>query len=90
MSVTISYVKTPKFPWFPWRSSRLLLKMDWFGMDWFGWTVPERVQQFQTRDWEVERSELLLVIRFLFLSDVFKKQFPNPGKTDLVFTLLCS
>lgn len=78
----------------------LLLKMDWFGMGWFGmdlfgmgwfgWTVPEQVREFQTRDWEVEMNELLLVIRFLLPSDIFKKQFPNPRKTDLVFTLLCS
>lgn len=25
-----------------------LLRMDWFGMDGFGWTVPEQVQEFQT------------------------------------------
>lgn len=31
----------------------------------------------------------LFVIRFLFLSDVFLKLFPNPRKTDLVFTLVC-
>lgn len=83
MSVTISYIKTPKFPWFPWRSSILLLQMDWFGIDGFGWSVPEQIQEFQTHDWEVEVNELLSVIQFLFLSNIFKKQIPNPRKTDL-------
>lgn len=81
MAVTISYIKTPKFPWLPWRSSVLLVKRDWFGMDGFGWTVPEQVQEFQTHNWEVEINELLLMIWVLFfLSNIFKKQFPNPRK----------
>lgn len=57
--------------------------MDWFGMDGFGWSVPEQIQEFQTHDWEVEVNELLSVIQFLFLSNIFKKQIPNPRKTDL-------
>lgn len=57
-------------------------------MDRFGWTVPEQVQEFQTHYWEVEISELSLVIWFLFLSNIFPKQFPNPRKTDL--SLCCA
>lgn len=54
--------------------------MGWFGMGGFGWSGPEWVQEFQTQDWEAEMNELQFVIWFLFLSNIFKKQF---RKTDL-------
>lgn len=53
-------------------------------MDWFRSVthIPEQLKEFQVYDSEVEVNELLLAIKFLFLSDIFK-QLINPGKLTL-------
>lgn len=86
MPVTISYIKTPQFPCLLFGNtelSYLILKMDWFGS---ATPIPQQFKEFRTHDWEVEMNELLLVTKFLFLSDIFKKYFPNHRKTDHDFT----